>query len=139
MGATTVMDRSDGPSGRAGRDRALDAPLVAIALAGAVATAVALGVAGLRAASGVALGAVIAFANLWVFARLARAFLAGDGSAGRWGVIAVLKLFALFGGFWLLIRHPIVGLVPLMLGYGVLPVGITLGGLFSARSSHGDA
>lgn len=60
-------------------------------------------------------------------------------SAGRrggiaWAILGVLKLVVLFGGMFLLLTRGALAPIPLVVGYGVLPVGIALSGLFSSLS-----
>lgn len=51
-----------------------------------------------------------------------------------WGVFAVLKMFILFGGIWLLLSKHVVDAIPLVVGYGVLPFGIVMSALLSTLS-----
>ena len=81
---------------------------------------------------GVAVGGAIATANLWLFARIGQAFLSEKGR-GPWMAIAVVKLVFLFGGVFLLIKHDIVSGISLAVGYGAMPLGITLGSLFGPK------
>jgi len=84
---------------------------------------------------GVFAGALIAVGNLWAFSLVGRGFLVGEGSARVvWGLLGVLKFVGLMVGVGLLLRFHIVGAIPLAVGYGALPIGITCSGLFSARS-----
>lgn len=41
-----------------------------------------------------------------------------------WSIFAVVKIFVLFGGLWLLLTKRMVDPIPLVVGYGVLPLGI---------------
>jgi ATP synthase I chain len=87
-----------------------------------------------RVGAGVFVGAALAVANLWVFKRLGHAFLSEKGkSRAMWGLIAVFKFVALMIGVALLLRHDVVGAIPLIVGYGALPVGITLSNFMAAR------
>lgn len=54
--------------------------------------------------------------------------------AGAWGAFAIVKMFLLFGGIWLLLSKHVVDPLPLVVGYGVLPVGIVLSTLLSSLS-----
>ncbi|AKU97453.1 hypothetical protein AKJ09_04117 [Labilithrix luteola] len=49
-----------------------------------------------------------------------------DGKRGGtlWGIFAFFKLFILFGGIWVLLTKRMVDPIPLVVGYGVLPLGI---------------
>jgi hypothetical protein len=116
-------------------DNALGRTLWAVAVVGGTASAVAALVAGARPMAGVAVGAAVALANLWVIARLVRGFLSGTAKA-PWGFVAVTKFSLLIVGLWLLLRAGIVDLLPLVIGYGALPLGIfasQLGGSPPAR------
>ena len=97
--------------------------LVAVAIVGATATAVAALVGGVRPMIGVALGAAIAVGNLWVITRVVRGFISGTARA-PWGFVALVKFSLLIVGLWLLLRSGAVDLFPLVIGYGALPLGI---------------
>lgn len=87
-----------------------------------------------QAALGVFVGATLAVANLWVFKRVGHAFLSDKGaSRAMWGVVGALKFVALMVGVGLLLRHDVVQAIPLIVGYGALPVGITLSNFLAAR------
>lgn len=49
----------------------------------------------------------------------------GKRGGAAWGVFAVLKILILFGGIGLLLMRGWVEPIPLVIGYGVLPLGIT--------------
>jgi hypothetical protein len=86
-----------------------------------------------RAALGVAIGGALATANLAVFARIVDAFLARRGHAAAWTVAAMLKLLFLFGVVWLILKSDIAPGISIAVGYGALPLGITLASLFGPR------
>jgi hypothetical protein len=88
---------------------------------------------GLRVGLGVAVGGLLATGNLWVFARVAEAFMARKGNTAPWAMVAVLKLVALFGGVAIILRSELVSGVSLAVGYGALPFGITIASLFGPR------
>lgn len=115
---------------------ATDAGLVAaygtIALVGASAALIALAMAGLRAMFGVAVGAALAAANLWLLARIVRVFLGGGERRASWSALALFKFSALLALVYLLLRTGAVGVLPLVIGYGALPVGIVLSQLRAA-------
>lgn len=135
-----------------GRDGATVATLCAAAI-GAVFTVVALATFGSRTALSVFVGASIAVSNLLVLRAIIRSILRPrdeddepapseakeDGRRGgtAWGIFAVLKIFVLFGGVWFLLTKKVVDPIPLVVGYGVLPLGITasalVDSLFPAR------
>jgi len=90
------------------------------------------GLDGLRTGFGVAVGAAIAAANLWVFARVGQAFVSRKGNSAPWVVIALLKMALLFGGVWLILRTGVISALSLFAGYAALPVGLTVASLFGA-------
>jgi hypothetical protein len=105
--------------------------LIAVVGFGVTATGIALATEGARVAAGLAAGAAMAALNLWGFARLGQKLIEGDEMPARFAAFGALKLGALFGGFYMLLKYQIVAPLPLMIGYGALPVGITFGVLFS--------
>jgi len=115
-----------------GSDAGTRAAVVAVACSAAVLTLAALVTFGLQTAFGVATGGLLATANLMVFVRAGKAFLDKKGTA-PWAMIAVLKFLLLFGGVWMILRTGIVSPLALAFGYGSLPIGITLGGLFGPK------
>jgi len=131
------------------RSRPLDArlrtSLAAVAFFGVLLTLGTLATLGPRVAPSVAVGAAIAVANLWALARIVAALLPdgtkhdrGDmrpSGAGAWALLALLKMFALFGIVWLLMRHAMVSPLPLLVGFGALPIGIAIGSIVSDRSA----
>lgn len=129
----------------------------AAAVAGALFTITALALSGTRAATSVFVGAAIAVANLAAMRAIIRALIQpppdADGEApdhaddesharkGRrggaaWGIFAVLKLVFLFGGIWFLLTRELVAPMPLLIGYGALPVGIVAGALWPTRKGR---
>lgn len=52
--------------------------------------------------------------------------------AAAWGLFAVFKIFILFGGIWILLTRDLVDPIPLVVGYGVLPLGIAASSLWSS-------
>lgn len=135
---------------------------VAAAVLGAALALGALALFGGRAAFSVSVGAAIAVSNLLMLRAIIRAIVrppdeleeaepeAGEGEAGpreqdprahtsagkrggaAWGVFAILKIFILFGGVWLLLTKHLVDPIPLVVGYGVLPLGISASALISS-------
>jgi hypothetical protein len=119
----------------ASHDNALSRTLWAVAIVGCTASVVAAVAAGARPMLGVAAGAAVALANLWIIARLVHGFLSGSARA-PWGFVAITKFSLLVVGLWLLLRAGVVDLLPLVIGYGALPLGIfasQLGGTPPAR------
>lgn len=129
---------------------------IAAAVLGAAFSVAALGLYGGRTAASVALGAAIAVANLLTMRAIVRALVrapidepeedgkdedaspdrdhrgAGRRGGAAWGVFALLKLFILFGGIWMLLTRGMVAPIPLVVGYGVLPLGIAAAGLWGS-------
>jgi len=112
-------------------DPQLRAAVVAILATGGVGALVTLVGFGGHDAGSVAAGSVLAALNLFGFARIAPGMLDGR-NPGRTVALSGLKLAGLFGAFYLLMKFAIVAPFPLMIGYGALPIGITLGFLFSS-------
>ena len=117
---------------------AADATKMAAAL-GAALTLAALAFFGTRSAMSVFVGAAIAVGNLIALRAIIRALLPpadseptpkSPGAAGAWAIFAVLKMLILFGGVWILLTRGMVDPMPLVVGYGVLPLGITASALF---------
>jgi hypothetical protein len=129
----------------------------AAAILGAIFTLVAAGLYSAHTALSVAVGAGIAIANLLMLRAIIRALIRAPGEPkgsdaedstgektsqdhaeiGRrggvaWAVFAVLKIFLLFGGVWILLTRGLVAPIPLVLGYGVLPLGIAAASLWSS-------
>jgi hypothetical protein len=128
-------------------DAQLRASLLAVALTGATLAAVTLPLFGFFSAFSVAVGAGLAAGNLWALARIVSALLpAEDGdrapgrSAGPWVLVGLLKMFGLIAVVWLLMRHGLVSALPMVVGFGALPIGIAIGSLVSDRgASRGDS
>lgn len=81
---------------------------------------------GVRLVPSVALGATTAALNLLLIGRTVRAFLGRSGAPVFWGVALVLKMTLLFGGLFLLVKVGWVSLLPFLLGFGSMPLGIVL-------------
>jgi hypothetical protein len=135
------------------------AAVKAAAILGAIFTLVAAGLYNAHTALSVAVGAGIAIANLLMLRAIIRALVRApvpgkpegsdpEGSTGEktsqdhaaigrrggvaWAVFAVLKIFLLFGGVWILLTRGLVAPIPLVVGYGVLPLGIAAASLWSS-------
>ncbi|MCL2823031.1 MAG: ATP synthase subunit I [Polyangiaceae bacterium] len=105
--------------------------LVSTGGVGALASAVVFVGWGVRLGSGVLVGALIAVANLWVFHRVVTGFLSGHKARGFWGIVGVLKFVGLLVFVAMLLQYHVVAAIPLAVGYGALPIGIALSGVFS--------
>jgi hypothetical protein len=83
-----------------------------------------------------AVGATIAASNLWALARIVGATARPDASksALAWAMLALVKMLGLFALVWLLVRWGIAQPLPMVLGYGALPIGIAVGSVVSDRT-----
>jgi hypothetical protein len=137
----TSAPADDAPAPRR-LDGRMRASIAAVALAGAGLALAALVVFGMSTAFSVTVGAAIAAANLWALARIVAALLPEDAQSARsqskaaWALLAVLKMFGLIVAVWLLMRHGAVSPLPMMVGFGALPIGIAIGSLVSDRRSR---
>lgn len=116
-----------------GKDGTLKAAIRYVAVTGVVFAVIATGVEGVRFGLGVLAGGAIALANLIVLARIVEAFLTKKGNTAPWAIIAVLKLFFLLGGVWLILKSGVVSGVALVIGYMALPVGAVVASLFGPK------
>jgi len=129
----------DLPGGLVPEAGALDArlrtSLAAVAVSAAVFTVCAL-------ALSVACGGALATGNLWALARVVAALLpdtrrtAEAQSRGAWSLLAAVKMVGLVAVAWLLMRRGIASPVPMLIGFGALPIGIAIGSLVSDRSGQ---
>ena len=115
-------------------DDAMMASLIAVSGVGVVLSLGALALFGWEAALGVAVGGLVATSNLWLLAHIARGVLQGGPRGRLWAVAGALKLVALLGGAWFLLRSGLVSGLTLAAGYASLPVGVTLASLFSSET-----
>lgn len=97
-----------------------------VALVGVAMVIVAAFVGGGRAAFSVFVGSATGVANLVVIGILVRKLISGT-SRLPWGAVSFVKLVVLFGGLFLLLKTGVVQILPLVIGYGALPLGITFG------------
>ena len=111
----------------------LGRPIFAVAAIGALLTTGAILLVGRTAGQGVAIGAVVATANLWAFTRLGAAFLARRGVQTAFALLAVLKLVVLFGAVVIVLKAELAGPVPFLIGYLALPAGIVVSQLLGLR------
>jgi hypothetical protein len=123
------------------------ASLAAVAVTGGVLALAALALFGVSAGFSVAVGAGLAVANLWALARIVQALLPegesgrtapGGSGAGAWAILGVVKMFALFAVVWFLMHQGIVSALPMLVGFGALPIGIAIGSLVSHRGDRQD-
>jgi hypothetical protein len=110
------------------RDPSLSAAYVCVAASGVMLLTASAAYFGPRPSAGVALGVVLAVSNLWVLERVVRVYLMSEG--GRWALMALVKSTALFAVVGLLLKTGAIDVLPLVAGFGALPVGVVLAGLW---------
>jgi hypothetical protein len=120
--------------------------LVALVAVGAFGAMFAIGAGigwGARAGLSVLTGAAVAVANLYGLARILGALVGArsesQATSGIWGILALVKVFVLFGGVWLLMSADLVDPLPLVVGWGALPIGIALGSILSDKTARSHA
>jgi len=86
----------------------------------------------------VGLGGIVAVVNLWAVIRIVRAFLYPAGARAPWILLALVKLAALFAAVSFLVRGGSAQVLPLMIGYAALPLGIVVSSLKSAAPARGQ-
>jgi hypothetical protein len=122
-------------------DARLRTSLAAVVIAGAVLVLLALAFASVGAGVSALVGAALAAGNLWLLARIVAELLPNDRagaesqSRGGWALVAGIKMFGLVALAWLLMRHGIVSPMPMLVGFGALPIGIAIGSLVSDRNA----
>jgi hypothetical protein len=75
----------------------------------------------------VGIGAGLALSNLWVLERLVVAYLKTSG--GRWAAIATVKAGVLLCIVVFLVKSGAVDVLPIVAGFGALPLGVVFSGL----------
>jgi hypothetical protein len=117
-------------------DRRLKAALRGVAVAGGVFAMAGFAFWGVKTGISVAIGALIAVSNLYVLARIVSGLLpnAAPGSNKGWAALAMVKLLALFAIVFFLIDRGFVQAIPLMFGFGALPIGIAIASMMSDRT-----
>jgi hypothetical protein len=126
------------PHGKLG-DARLTATFLTVGASGAALVALEAALSGQVAAFSAAMGAVTAISNLYVLSRIVAAVAipyadARTNAGFVWGVIALGKIMMLFGGLWLLMTRHLVDPIPLVVGYGSLPIGIAIGAVVSDKT-----
>ncbi len=116
------------------RDPSLTAAYFGVAASGAVLLAGAGIWFALRTMGAVGLGVVLALSNLWVVERLVHVYLRSE--RGRWALIALVKAMLLFALVAVLVRKGDVDVLPLAVGFGALPFGIALSGIWPIPSAR---
>lgn len=147
------MTTNASPGGREREDRfdaRMRASLAAVGVSGVALGALAAVFAGAAAAWSVLAGAGLATANLWTLARVVVALLppepeghearepaAPDPREARaWSSVAMLKTVGLLLVAWGILRYRVAAPLPLLVGFGALPIGIAIAALVSDRRPH---
>ena len=143
-----MMRQGSGDS-RGRLDRRLVVSVIAVGLCGAALSVGAFVSFGRGTSVSVATGAAIATANLLALAYTVSALLPESRSGTQpgsqeqptpfgWVLVGLLKMFGLVVVVWLLMRHGLVSPVPLLVGFGALPIGIAIGSVVSDRGALSD-
>jgi hypothetical protein len=77
----------------------------------------------------VALGGAVALLHLWSVAHWVKRAFGGQTVRLTWIVFSFLKLGLLFAGLAWLARNDVIGVLPFLIGYAALPLGILMGQL----------
>jgi hypothetical protein len=85
-----------------------------------------------HAREGVAIGALVAAANLAAIGFVVRGVM--RGALVSWGALAALKFALLLFAVWIVLKNHWAGPLPLVLGYAALPLGIVVGQLTRAQA-----
>lgn len=123
-------------------DSRMRTTIVTVGVVGAGTSLAALVVFGPRLAFSVAIGAALALSNLWALARIMAPMFQSSPPAGSRGaqvLLVVPKMLGLVAIAWLLMRQGVVSPMPMLVGFGSLPIGIVIGSLVSDRSAPGQA
>ncbi|MGC4066216.1 MAG: hypothetical protein QM784_16555 [Polyangiaceae bacterium] len=122
--AVSAAKVADNSGDHAGEARELRSVLKSVFVVGVLATTcVTFGFGPLGGISA-GFGALLGFGNLLLLGRMVRAFVSRNGVSMPWVMAALLKLAALFLAMYLPVRAGILELLPFVLGFGALPVGI---------------
>jgi hypothetical protein len=87
---------------------------------------------------GVGIGGLMAALNLWAFTRIGRAMFSGQRKRGAWGVVAMFKLFALFGAVFWILKNDLADPVSFLVGYLALPIGIVASQFLGLGADFGN-
>jgi hypothetical protein len=114
-------------------DRAMRVTLAFVGLVAGLLGAGALALFERPVARGVALGGLLATANLAAFAVIGRGLVHDAEHARLWGLAGAAKLFALLAVAWMMLARGWAGALELAVGYCALPVGVTAASLLGLR------
>jgi len=108
-----------------------------VAIVGVVLTLAAPSLLGGGSRLSVAIGVLLAIGNLWAISRTVRGFLYPAAARSPWISLAMLKFAVMFLGVLFLVRGGYAKLLPLVIGYAAMPVGIVISQLKSAAAPSG--
>ena len=109
------------------RDDGLGRSLTAVAVVSVALTLLAPFAFGKATMLGVAIGGALAFTNLYAITLIVRGFMRGAGLP--WGAFGAFKFAALLFLVWIVLKNGWADVMPLVLGYASLPLGIVIGQL----------
>jgi len=108
-----------------------------VAIVGALLTLAAPTLLGTGSRVSVAIGVLLAIGNLWAISRTVRGFLYPAGARSPWISLAMLKFAVMFLGVLFLVSGGYAKLLPLVIGYAAMPVGIVISQLKTAAAPSG--
>lgn len=129
VGASGEGDKPEQAEIEKNTSRGLTPVIRTTAIAAIAMTLVAAVVQGPGWAVGTLIGGVLATLNLIVFARIAVGFVSQGGKGAPWAVIGGIKLLGLFAAVYVILSRGEVSALAFILGYGALPIGISLGSI----------
>jgi len=109
-------------------------PLFAVAAVGVLTALVTVAIFDRERGAGVAVGAVLATANFWIFSRIGTAVLRRPERGPSFALVAALKLAVLFSAVLAVLKGQLAGPIDFLAGYLALPVGIVVAQLLGRRS-----
>ncbi|MBN2193675.1 MAG: hypothetical protein JW751_12730 [Polyangiaceae bacterium] len=117
--------------------RSLFRMLAAVAVFGAAIVGGTALLADARAVVGAATGSLLGLANLWVIGKIVEALVGRGGRTLFWGLVGAVKMVLLGGAVYLVVFAGFADILPLVLGYGALPVGIIAAQLSASTPPDG--
>ncbi|MGH7438910.1 MAG: hypothetical protein ACRENE_24755 [Polyangiaceae bacterium] len=147
---TPNADPTDERHGRGPLDARMKSSIAFVGASGVALGAVAAVFEGPAAAGAVVIGAALATANLWVLARVVAGLLPPEPADGEshpasppdpresraWASLATIKTVGLLLVAWMILRYRVAAPLPLLVGFGALPIGIAIAAVVSDRRRH---
>lgn len=87
---------------------------------------------------GVVAGGIVGLLNFIVLARVGKAITGKSRDAAFWGAVYLVKVVALFGGTFLMLRSGVVSGLGIVVGLTALVPGIVVGGLLAGPRGPND-